>query len=131
KSKLKTPLLSESFWCVMIVLLFAAGSWNLRNWYLTGNPVYAFFPEIFTNSVRMNTDVLRSAELEWFRNGDGIGRLAEIEWDISQQEERDLSSPDYRREAGLSERIVASIPFWIGFRPTGFSAMAGEFLRPQ
>lgn len=61
---------------VCLALAIAIGSpWYLRNWLLTGNPVYAFFPGIF-GGARINREVLRSAEGEWFRNGDGIGRLA-------------------------------------------------------
>lgn len=102
-------------WAVYLLAILLATPWYIRNTVLTGNPVYSFFPEIFTSSVRINTEVLRSAELEWFRNGDGIGRLAEIyrDWEVGEQ--RDEGSPDYRREARFSHRVRASFPFWVGF----------------
>ncbi len=60
------------------VILFAAmllsSTWFIRNELVTGNPVYAFFPEIF-GGTNINLDVLRSCEVEWAKNGDGVGRL--------------------------------------------------------
>lgn len=110
-------LLTSRFAWIALVCCFLAGStWFARNYVLTGNPVYAFFPEIFTGSVRVNKDVLRSAELEWYRNGDGIGRLAEVHRAWSQGiAEIDESSPAFRREAGFGDRIAASWHFWQGF----------------
>jgi hypothetical protein len=107
-------VLCRTTWAVFGVGVALASPWHIRNAVLTGNPVYAFFPEIFTRSVRMNTEVLRSAELEWFRNGDGIARLAEMWVDFGRGTRRDESSPDFRREAGLGHRIAASFNFWVG-----------------
>ncbi|MCX7012435.1 MAG: hypothetical protein NTW86_07725 [Candidatus Sumerlaeota bacterium] len=61
--------------------LFAVGialslPWHIRNWIVTGNPVYAFFPGIFDGK-RINPEVLRSAFGEWRANGDGIGVIAQ------------------------------------------------------
>ena len=117
----------------MVLVIFAAGvllasPWYIRNWVLTGNPVYAFFPQFFPGSVRMNVDVLRSAELEWFRVGDGIGKAAELYHDIENGQQRDDHAPDYRREANLSDRLRASFFFWVGFDTVTPNA-AGEPMR--
>lgn len=65
------------FWVVTTLALLLASPWYARNLWMTGNPVYAFFPGIF-GGIRINHEVLRSAEHEWFLNGDGIGRVAEL-----------------------------------------------------
>ncbi len=105
------------FWAVFLVCIALSSTWYIRNWVLTGNPVYSFFPEIFTKSTRMNTEVLRSAELEWFRNGDGIGKLAERYYDIDNDlgEFRDFEDDDFQRQATLKHRLQASFNFWNGF----------------
>ena len=93
----------------------ASSPWYIRNWVLTGNPVYAFFPEIFRGSVRVNPEVMESAKLEWFRNGDGVGSLAEAYHDYRTGIERPVSDPAFRRAATLRDRIDASWAFWIGY----------------
>jgi hypothetical protein len=51
----------------------ALGSiWYVRNWIVTGNPVYAFFTGIFGGN-NINPEVMASASLEWQAHGDGIG----------------------------------------------------------
>jgi hypothetical protein len=100
----------------MFAFFFLVGStWMIRNTVLTGNPVYAFFPNIFTSSVRVNPEVLRSAELEWFRNGDGIARLAEIHADVRLDTRRDTADPSFTRAANLQDRLAMSWLFWTGF----------------
>jgi len=47
--------------------------WYIRNIVVTGNPVYAFFPNLFGGK-NINLEVLESCFLEWRRHGDGIGR---------------------------------------------------------
>lgn len=100
---------------IFLVGVLLASPWYIRNWALTGNPVYAFFPQFFPASVRMNVDVLRSAELEWYRVGDGIGKSAELFHDLKTGERRDDNDPAFRREATLSDRLRASFFFWMGF----------------
>ena len=56
--------------------LALSSTWYIRNQILTGNPVYAFFPNIF-GGVRINPEVLASAEKEWIANGDGVSRLGD------------------------------------------------------
>ncbi|MDX2177242.1 MAG: hypothetical protein SF028_12315 [Candidatus Sumerlaeia bacterium] len=110
-------------WIIFLVFFALGGTWFARNYFLTGNPVYSFFPEIFTKSVRVNTDVLRSAEIEWFRNGDGIGRLAEQHRDLAAgREPRDPYAEGFRREAALADRLSASWRFWSGGEPWRFDA---------
>ncbi|MCC5874981.1 MAG: glycosyltransferase family 39 protein [Candidatus Sumerlaeia bacterium] len=123
-------VLHRRIWAIYLVAIVIATPWYIRNTVLTGNPVYSFFPEIFTASVRINPEVLRSAELEWFRNGDGIGRLAELHRDWEVGDERDEGSPEYRREASLRHRISASHTFWMGFdiiRPTETEIRVGSW----
>lgn len=45
--------------------------WYLRNIWVTGNPVYAFYPEIFGGK-RIDLEVLKSCFHEWYANGMGV-----------------------------------------------------------
>ncbi len=67
---------SRRFWTISLVGICLSLPWHIRNWIVTGNPVYAFFPDIFGGK-NINPEVLRSAFLEWKLNGDGIGVIAE------------------------------------------------------
>ena len=67
-------LLSARLWVPVCFCLLVAAPWYLRNIILTGNPVYAFFYNIFP-SRNVNPEVMRSAEVEWLLNGDGLGRV--------------------------------------------------------
>jgi 4-amino-4-deoxy-L-arabinose transferase-like glycosyltransferase len=55
----------------LIACLILASPWFIRNWIVTGNPVYAFFPGIF-GGIHINPDVMESAVAEWRANGDGL-----------------------------------------------------------
>lgn len=64
---------ARGFWVGAAVCLAVALPWYIRNVVLTGNPVYAFFFNIFP-SKHVNPEVMRSAAFEWLTNGDGLGR---------------------------------------------------------
>lgn len=72
-------------WVIVFIIgaVLLASPWYIRNIAVTGNPVYAFFPEIF-GGIRINMEVLESAFQEWRSNGDGIGvwpyELAQSFW---------------------------------------------------
>ncbi|MCB2155847.1 glycosyltransferase family 39 protein [bacterium] len=108
--------LSKAFWIILLVCMMAGSTWYVRNWTLTGNPVYAFFPQIFKSSVHINPEVLKSAELEWFRNGDGIGQAAEIFADVNNDRTpRSIYDEDFQRESTLKNKLQASWFFWQGY----------------
>ncbi len=65
---------SRRFLTVLAVSLVVASPWYIRNIIVTGNPVYAFFYQIFP-SKNVNPQVMKSAEIEWRLNGDGLGRV--------------------------------------------------------
>lgn len=65
-------------------------TWYIRNWIVTGNPVYAFFPEIFGGR-NINLNVLASASQEWTAHGFGAAQLGDT----------------------LIERVLNSIPLFI------------------
>ncbi|CAN5362194.1 hypothetical protein BH09SUM1_BH09SUM1_18220 [soil metagenome] len=113
-SSFKNPH-SRFILATFLIGVASASPWYIRNTILTNNPVYAFFPQIFTHSIRVNPAVLKSAELEWFRNGDGIGQVAEKYHDWSTGEQRDVGADDFRRAATLGDKLRASFLFWIGF----------------
>ena len=73
--------LLRSPWFIASVLfsIALAVPWYVRNWVLTGNPVYAFFPGIF-GGVRINPEVMASAVVEWKLNGDGLARVGVTLW---------------------------------------------------
>ena len=66
---------SREFYLSGAIALVLAMPWYIRNIVLTGNPVYAFFYNIFRTSKRVNPEVMKSAEVEWLLNGDGLGRV--------------------------------------------------------
>ncbi len=67
-------LRSVRLWLPVGISLLVASPWYIRNIVLTGNPVYAFFYNLFP-SKNVNPDVMKSAEVEWLMNGDGLGRV--------------------------------------------------------
>ncbi|MEQ8822450.1 MAG: hypothetical protein RLY93_19620 [Sumerlaeia bacterium] len=112
----KTLLLSGRFWAICVVCAIVGSTWFVRNWALTGSPVYGFFPKLFPATVNYNPDVMESAELEWFRNGDGIARVAEIYHDIEQEiSPRDTGLPSFERRATLGDKLDASWLYWQGY----------------
>lgn len=122
---LRAVLLSRAFWLALVVCLAVGSTWQVRNWVLTGNPVYAFFPQLFPATINVNEEVLASADLEWFRNGDGVGRLAELIADIEAgRPRRDEYAPGFEREAALAHRLQASWFFWQGYET--FRMIEGE-----
>jgi len=56
------------FWLVLGL------TWYVRNWIVTGNPVYAFFPSLLGGK-NINLEVLASCEREWSAHGNGAGKL--------------------------------------------------------
>jgi hypothetical protein len=72
--KKQPPRAWRGILALTLIALALGGSWYVRNIVVTGNPVYAFFPEILGGK-NINVDVLESAQEEWLANGDGIGRL--------------------------------------------------------
>jgi hypothetical protein len=67
-------LATRACWLPVIAALAVAAPWYIRNIVVTGNPVYAFYYGLFP-SRNVNPEVMRSAELEWLMNGDGLGRV--------------------------------------------------------
>jgi len=61
------------FWLVFLCGAAISSIWYIRNWIVTGNPVYAFFPKLFPGAKHLNPEVMLSACAEWQSNGDGIG----------------------------------------------------------
>ncbi len=59
---------------IFLLWLLPASVWYARNYMVTGNPVYAFFPEILGGE-NINLDVLRSSEQEWKYHGWGAAHL--------------------------------------------------------
>jgi hypothetical protein len=65
--------------CPLAILLagvMLSSTWYVRNVIVTGNPVYAFFPGIF-GGININLDVLKSCEVEWTSNGDGLATMGQ------------------------------------------------------
>lgn len=72
--RLRNFLQSRRFLAIFAISLLIASPWYIRNVVITGNPVYAFFYNIFP-SKNVNPAVMKSAELEWRLNGDGLSRV--------------------------------------------------------
>lgn len=75
RMSLRQLLKSRRFWTIALIGIALTLPWHIRNWIVTGNPVYAFFPEIFGGR-NINPEVLQSAFQEWRANGEGIGVIA-------------------------------------------------------
>ena len=69
-------LRSRAFLIALGSCVLIGSTWHLRNWIVTGNPVYAFFPGVFGGK-NINPEVMESAVLEWSSNGAGIGRMGD------------------------------------------------------
>lgn len=54
-----------------LAAFFLGIPWYIRNWLVTGNPVYAFYPKIFDGK-HINLAVLASCYKEWTANGIGV-----------------------------------------------------------
>ncbi len=68
---------SHRFWNLMILAILIGSTWHIRNWIVTGNPVYAFYYKIFGGH-NINPEVMAASEKEWIANGSGIARLDEF-----------------------------------------------------
>ncbi len=67
-------VISLVFWLILGLI------WYVRNQIVTGNPVYAFFPELFGGK-NINLDVLKSCEQEWLAHGNGVAQLGDSIWE--------------------------------------------------
>lgn len=63
---------TRCFWLALGWGMVISSVWYLRNWIVTGNPVYAFFAGVFGGK-HINPAVMASAAKEWQAHGDGIG----------------------------------------------------------
>lgn len=64
----------RELWVGLLLALALASPWYVRNTIVTGNPVYAFYSNIFP-SLNVNPRVMKSAEVEWKLNGDGLANV--------------------------------------------------------
>jgi hypothetical protein len=70
KRRALIPLRQFTGFPTLIIFLLGL-PWYIRNWLVTGNPVYAFYPKIFGGK-HINLDVLASCYKEWTANGIGV-----------------------------------------------------------
>ncbi|MDI6784075.1 MAG: hypothetical protein QME64_08290 [bacterium] len=63
---------------IFSISLLLALPWYIRNWLVTGNPVYAFYPEIFGGK-HINPEVLASCYKEWTANSIGVPGVTAVE----------------------------------------------------
>jgi hypothetical protein len=66
---------TTSYIRLVIICVLLASPWYLRNWKMTGNPVYPYFHNILGGK-QINPDVMTSMQGEWLFNGDGIEAAA-------------------------------------------------------
>jgi len=111
-------LVSGRFWGWVLVGLAFASPWYIRNWVLTGNPVYAFFPSVFPKTVHYNPEVMDSARVEWTLNGDGIGKASLTRGFFEKfdrfRRARNVRGMEIARiETPLGRKLAASWRFWV------------------
>lgn len=131
-------LAKKRFWIVILLAVALSATWNVRNWWLTGNPVYAFFPNVF-GGVRIDPEVLHAAEREWFQNGDGVGRLADSISDMETLSHPDdalttltpgaIFDPIGPATRTVADRLRASWMFWVGFDTFHYSGEGDRLIR--
>lgn len=95
-----------------------ASTWLVRNKIVTGNPVYAFFYNIF-GGIHINPDVMESAVKEWIANGAGIALFGDT------SPERFLNAWTYFVSWKQGYRIQ---PFFTGFALAGGLIWMGRAL---
>ncbi|MCA9425530.1 MAG: hypothetical protein KC994_10680, partial [Candidatus Omnitrophica bacterium] len=84
-----------------------SSTWFIRNWMVTGNPVYAFFPEIF-GGINIDRDVLKSCQIEWALNGDGLRQVGSTVF------KRIKNTPLYFLEDANTSMKLAALPLgWL------------------
>lgn len=108
-------LMNSRFWLMTGFCMMLGSTWYVRNYVITGNPVYAFFPEIFTGSKFVNLEVLKSAELEWYANGDGVFQAAQIFTKERLSAERGEDVEINAHDVSLQDRLNASFLYFQGF----------------
>lgn len=117
-------LTAKWFWTLLIIAGLTAGTWHIRNWALTGNPVYAFFHGVF-GGINYNEDVMQSADYEWTLNGDGVGGYAWQVWRNSYRAQIDGDASDWAiwlkwREQSKAENLLVKLQlsksFWFDSR---------------
>jgi hypothetical protein len=69
-------LAARWLWLTLLLAVAVGSTWYVRNWRVTGNPVYAFFYETLGGR-NINPAVMKASEREWQANGAGIGRFTE------------------------------------------------------
>ena len=94
RPSLGAVLRSGRFWAIVIGAGVIGSTWYIRNWIVTGNPVYAFFSGILDGK-NVNPEVMKAAAIEWQANGAGIGRQG----------------------ATLAQRIMATWAYFTGVGP--------------
>lgn len=95
---IREPIVFMTF----LIALVIGSIWYVRNWIVTGNPVYAFFSGIFGGK-NIDPEVMASADLEWQAHGDGIGVADSLQ--IAQY----FGLPD----SDILDRVVFSWRFFI------------------
>jgi hypothetical protein len=116
--RLGRVLRSSWFWTWLLIGIAVASPWYIRNWALTGNPVYAFFANLFPKTIHYNQEVMDSAVVEWTMNGDGIGR-ASLTREFWRDYETFRRSPDVthipvaRIDTPLSRKLARSWVYWV------------------
>jgi hypothetical protein len=63
-------------WLTLLLAGLIGSTWFVRNWVVTGNPVYAFFYKQL-GGIHINPAVMEASAREWQNNGAGIGGFTE------------------------------------------------------
>ncbi|MEN6625925.1 MAG: glycosyltransferase family 39 protein [Candidatus Sumerlaeia bacterium] len=121
-------LKSRRFWLWLAAACAIGSTWYIRNWIVTGNPVYAFFYKILGGK-NINPEVMQAAEREWQANGFGIGLFGHT---VGQ---RILGAWSYftgivfNRNGGPSLAIASYniSPIFMGFAAPAFLVWLGAF----
>jgi hypothetical protein len=117
---------SGRFWLLFAAMFALALPWHVRNVIKTGNPVYAFYYNIFP-SKNVDPAVMESAVREWRGNGAGIGSHG-MAYSMRRGEpnptlaDKLLATPAFFATGGQSYRLA---PTFLGFALPGALLWAG------
>ena len=94
-------LKTRFFWKLVFIYMIIICPWYIRNWALTGNPVYPYFSSVFGGK-NINQDVLSSMQWEWLGNGDGIDKAT---FYMVEQKMKEGKIPDNKRRLWIAREM--------------------------
>lgn len=129
RTPLREFLGSWPFWRIVLLAGIMGSTWYIRNWIVTGNPVYAFFYKILGGK-HINDAVMQASAIEWTANGSGIGRLGGTLAERLRNSWGYFAGPFINAEGqdAFWMQYYQTAPLTLGFAATGLIVWLGRVL---